>query len=450
MDQEPHIVIVPSPGMGHLIPLVEFAKELVLHHEFSVTIIISTTGSILLKSQKSVLEILPQGINRVFLPPVSFDDLPEDTRIQTKLTLTVTRSLPFLRDAIRSLVATTRLLALVTDHFGTDSFDVANEFNVPPYLFFTSSPLNLSFMLFDLPKMDKSVSCEYRDMPEPVVNIPGFSTLVHVSDLPDPVQDRKNDAYKWLLHNAKRFVLADGIILNSFGELAPGLIKVLQEEVTGKRPVYPIGPIIRTGSSHGSDGSDCLKWLDNQPSKSVLFISFGSGGTLSYDQLTELALGLEISEQKFLWVVKSPDEKTKGQGLVVPSWAPQIEILSHDSTGGFSTHCGWNSTVESVVHGVPMIAWPLFAEQKLNAVMLSEDIKVAVRPKSNENGLVRREEIARVVKSLIQGEEGLRIRERMDRLRNAAANALREEGSSTKSRLELLLKWKNHERIYQN
>jgi hydroquinone glucosyltransferase len=138
-------------------------------------------------------------------------------------------------------------------------------------------------------------------------------------------------------------------------------------------------------------------------------VSFGSGGTLSQEQIVELALGLELSNHKFLWVVRAPSnsanaaylsaqndvdplqflpsgflERTKEKGLVIPSWAPQIQILSHNSVGGFLTHCGWNSILESVVHGVPLITWPLFAEQKMNAVMLSEGIEVGLRPRVNE------------------------------------------------------------------
>ncbi|KAJ0054181.1 hypothetical protein Pint_00557 [Pistacia integerrima] len=337
MDQKPHIAVVPSPGMGHLIPLVEFAKQLVLHHEFALTFIVTSTGSELLKAQKSALDNLPPSINLIFLPPVSFEDLSKDTSIQAKLTLTITRSLSLISEVIRSLVSTSRLVALVTDHFGTDAFDVAVEFNVPPYLFFTSSPLQLAFLLFNLPTMDLNVSCEYRDMPTQVLDIPGFGVLVHVSDLPDPVQNRKSDAYKWFLHNTKRFVLAEGILINSFVDFGVRLIDALQEEGTGKPPVYPIGPLIRSSSSNETNGSDCLKWLDNQPSNSVLFVSFGSGGTLSYDQLNEFALGLEMSEQKFLWV-------------------------------------------------------------KLNALILSEDRKVALRPKANYNGIVGREEIAEIMR----------------------------------------------------
>ena len=217
--------------------------------------------------------------------------------------------------------------------------------------------------------------------------------------------------------------------------------------------------------------SECLRWLDNNSRGSVLYVSFGSGGTLSCAQQGELALGLEMSGQKFLWVVRRPNdeapnaaylsdksqfdpsevlpsgflERTKGQGLVVPSWAPQTQILSHGAAGGFLTHCGWNSTLESVVFGVPLITWPLFAEQKTNAMILVEDKKVALRPKANENGLVEREEIAKVVKDLMEGEEGKRLGQRMRDLKDAASRALSKDGSSTVALSELASKWANVE-----
>uniref|UniRef100_A0A5B7AF82 Glycosyltransferase n=1 Tax=Davidia involucrata TaxID=16924 RepID=A0A5B7AF82_DAVIN len=465
MEQTPHIAILPSPGMGHLIPLVEFAKRLVLHHHFSVTFIVPTDGPPS-KAQKAFLDSLPGGMSYVFLDPIDFSDLPVDVRIETRISLTVTRSLSSLRHVFKSLLVTTRLVALVVDLFGTDAFDVAKEFNVSPYVFYPSTAMALSLFLH-LPKLDESVSCEYRDLPEPV-QIPGCIP-VHGSDLLDPVQDRKNDAYKWVLHHAKRYRMAEGIMVNSFQDLEAGAIKALQEKEPDKPPVYPIGPLVQMGSSNGVDGSECLRWLDDQPSGSVLYISFGSGGTLSYDQLHELALGLEMSEQRFIWVVRSPNDKvanatyfsvqsqkdpfdflpkgfidrTRGSGLVVPSWAPQAQILSHGSTGGFLTHCGWNSILESVVNGVPLIAWPLYAEQKMNTVMLTEDLKVALRPKANENGLVGRVEITKAVKCLMEGEEGKGVRNRMRDLKDAAAKVLSQDGSSTKSLAELACKWNN-------
>ncbi|OAY62183.1 hydroquinone glucosyltransferase [Manihot esculenta] len=465
--QPTHVALLPSPGMGHLIPLVELAKRLVFQHNLSVTFIVPTDGPPS-EAQKSVLESLPTTISYTFLPAVDMSDLPTDAKIETIISLTVARSLPSLRQALKSLVESRRLVALVVDLFGTDAFDVAREFNISPYIFFPSTAMALS-LFFWLPKLDGMVSCEYRELEEPV-NIPGCKPI-HGKELLDPVQDRKNDAYKWLLHHTKRYRLAEGVMVNSFVDMEGGAIKALQEEEAGaKPPVYPVGPLVNMGSSSEGEESECLKWLDEQPHGSVLYVSFGSGGTLSYDQINELANGLEMSQQRFLWVVRSPSDgvanatffsvqsqkdpydflpkgfldRTKGRGLVVPSWAPQAQVLSHGSTGGFLTHCGWNSILESVVNGVPLIAWPLYAEQKMNAVMLTEDIKVALRPTRNsQNGLIERQEISKVVRSLMEGEEGKKVRNRMKDLKEAADRVLTQEGSSAKALSALALKWKN-------
>ena len=129
-------------------------------------------------------------------------------------------------------------------------------------------------------------------------------------------------------------------------------------------------------------------------------------------------------------------ERTKGQGLVVPFWAPQVQVLSHSSTDGFLTHCGWNSILKSIMHGIPLITWPLFAKQRLNAVLLDEDLKVALRPKANEKGIVDREEIAKVIKGLMVGVEGKKVTSHMKGLQIAAEKVVSADGSSTKALAE--------------
>ena len=465
MEETPHIAILTNPGMGHLIPFVELAKRLVLSHNFSVTCLVPTIGSPS-KAQETVLKCLPHGISYVFLPAVSFDDLKEDVRAEIKVSLTMSRSLSPLREVLKSIMIRTRLVALIVDPYGTDAFDLAEEFGVPSYIFFMSNAMALSFCLH-LPKLDEMISCEYRDLPEPV-KIPGCIP-VQGRDLMDPVRDRKNEAYKVFLHHVKRFTLAEGIIVNSFMDLEAGAVRALQDGGLVKPPVYPVGPLVRTWSRIGDDDdSECLRWLDGQPDGSVLYVSFGSGGTLSYDQVNELALGLEMSEQRFLWVLRTPNDRssnaayltnqsqndafdylpkgfrdrTRGQGLILPSWAPQIKVLSHSSVSGFLTHCGWNSTLESIMCGVPLIAWPLYSEQKMNAVMLTEGLQVALRPEVNKSGLVQREEIVRVVKGLMTG-GGHGVRIRAKELKEAATKALCDDGSSSKALLEFVLVCKN-------
>ncbi|KAM3685435.1 hypothetical protein ACJW31_11G117000 [Castanea mollissima] len=436
MEQKPHIAIFPSPGMGHLIPLVELAKLLALHHNFHITCIISVLGSPS-KAMKEVLQALPTSIDHVFLPSVSSEDL-EGLLPEVQTILTMTRSLPSLRDVLKS----TRFAAFIVDTFGMDALDVAKEFNISPYIFFLSNAFALSLVL-NLPKLDETISGEYRDQPEPL-KLPGCIPI-HGRDLAEPVQDRTSDWYKMFLRTTKRMRLAEGIMFNTFMEMEENAIKALLDEESKCLPLYPIGPIIQTGSSNQVKGSDCLRWLDNQPHGSVLFVCFGSGGTLSYEQTNELAFGLELSEQKFLWVVRTPNnesadaaylsdqtlennplaslpkgfvERTKGQGLVVPSWAPQVQVLSHSST-----------------------------EQRMNAVLLAEDLKVALRPKANEKGLVDQEEIAKVVKGLMVGEEGKKVHSRMKDLKDAAEKALSAEGSSTKALTDLASHWTNQARF---
>ncbi|KAD3069084.1 hypothetical protein R6Q59_016930 [Mikania micrantha] len=460
MERTPHVAIVPSSGMGHLIPLVEFAKRLKNNHNISTTFIIPNDGPLSI-SQNAFLDSLSNGLNYLLLPPVNSDDLPsEDAHMVTRISLIVTRSLDSLRDALKLLVAEKNMVALFIDLFGTDVFDVAVEYGLSPYVFFPSTAMLLS-LFFYLPKLDQMVSCEFKDLTEPV-QIPGCIP-VRGQDLPAVlVQDRKNDAYKWMLQNAKRYMMAEGIVVNSFKELEGRALKALLENEPGKPRIYPVGPLIQSGSISDVDGSGCLRWLDGQPCGSVLYISFGSGGTLSSNQINELAMGLELSKQRFIWVVRSPNDqpnaayfnshddkdplefipngflrRTIGKGLVVSSWAPQAQILSHSSTGGFLTHCGWNSILESVVHGVPAIAWPLYAEQKMNAEYLTEGIKVALRPAVDENGIVGHLEVTRVVKSLLDGEEGKAIRTRIRDLKVAATNVVSKDGCSTKTLEEL-------------
>nr|POF23408.1 hydroquinone glucosyltransferase [Quercus suber] len=419
MEQKPHIALLPSPGMGHLIPLVEFAKLLLHHHDFHITCIIPTTGSPS-KAMKEVLQALPTSIDHVFLPLVNLEDL-KGAKPGLQIALTMTRSLPSLH-----------------------ALDVAKELNVSPYIFYSTNAMVFSLVLH-LPKLDETVSCEYRDLPEPV-KLPGCIPI-HSRDLIDPMQDRTSEWYKMFLLRAKQMRLAEGIFINTFMELDGNAITALEEE-TKNLSLYTIGPIIQSGSSNPVEG----------------------GATLSYDQMNELALGLELSKQKFLWVVRSPNnelanaayladqtldnnplsflpkgfiERTKEQGLVVPSWAPQAQVLSHNSTGGFLSHCGWNSTLESIMQGIPIIAWPLFAEQRMNAILLTEVLKVALRSKANEKGLVDQEEIAKVIKGLMVGEEGKKVHNHMKNLKIAAEKALSPNGSSTKALADLASQWTN-------
>ncbi|TKY66290.1 Hydroquinone glucosyltransferase [Spatholobus suberectus] len=459
-----HIAIVSSPGFSHLVPIIEFTKRLVkLHPNFHVTCIIPSLGSTP-ESSKAYLKTLPSNIDSIFLPPISKEQLPQGAYVGILIQLTITLSLPSIHEVLKSLSSKVHLTALVADVFGFQVLEFAKEFNALSYIYFPGSAMTLSLLLHQ-PKLDEEVSGEYKDLKEPI-KLPGCVPLLGV-DLPAPTQNRSSEAYKSFLERAKAMVIADGIIINTFLEMELDAIRALEELQNRKIRLYTMGPITRKGSSTEADESDkCLRWLDTQPPCSVLYVSFGSGGTLSQHQINELAWGLELSCQRFLWVLRAPSdsasaayleaanegplqflpsgflERTKEKGLVVPLWAPQVQVLSHSSVGGFLSHCGWNSTLESVQEGVPLITWPLFAEQRMNAVMLADGLKVALRPKFNEDGIVEKEEIAKVMKCLMEGEEGKGMRERMRNLKESAANALK-DGSSTQTLSKLASQWEN-------
>ncbi|MED6200357.1 hypothetical protein PIB30_084259, partial [Stylosanthes scabra] len=160
-----------------------------------------------------------------------------------------------------------------------------------------------------------------------------------------------------------------------------------------------------------------IRWLDEKLEQkcSVLYVSFGSQPEVSHEQLEEIAFGLEESSVSFLWVITKKnwdlpegfEERVKSKGMVVREWVDQREILMHESVRGFLSHCGWNLMLESVCAGVPILAWPLAADQHLNAKMVDEEIRVGVRVETSDGylrGFVRREGLKKTATQLMEGE----------------------------------------------
>jgi hypothetical protein len=191
-------------------------------------------------------------------------------------------------------------------------------------------------------------------------------------------------------------------------------------------------------------------------------------GLFSKEQLREIAFGLERSGHRFLWVVRNPPsdkksvalsahpnidldsllpegflDRTKERGLVLKSWAPQVAVLNHPSVGGFVSHCGWNSVLEAVCAGVPLVAWPLYAEQRVNRIFLVEEMKLALPMNESDNGFVSSAEVEERVLGLMESEEGKLIRERTTAMKIAAKAALNEGGSSRVALSKLVESWKD-------
>ncbi|KAI3890226.1 hypothetical protein MKW92_002686 [Papaver armeniacum] len=260
---------------------------------------------------------------------------------------------------------------------------------------------------------------------------------------------------------------SDGMLCNSVEEVDAVGLEALRNHMESK-PVWPIGPLLpsfllrqddqnknnakslvpqsRTGKEFGISPESCIEWLNQQKPSSVLFISFGSQNTISAPKMKELALGLEKSGKSFIWTLKPPrgfenisefesEWLPEGfvermgitkKGFLVKNWVPQLEILCHRSTGAFLSHCGWNSVFESLSQGVPIIGWPLFAEQPYNSKMLQEEMGVCVELARGDETELCSEDVKKVIEQVMNSSKGDEMRKKATVIAEKIGVAMRE------------------------
>ncbi|MBA0625197.1 hypothetical protein Godav_010425 [Gossypium davidsonii] len=234
-----------------------------------------------------------------------------------------------------------------------------------------------------------------------------------------------------------------GGIINTFEELESAYVR----EYKKIRKSWCIGPVSlshkneldtdKRGNKTSINKQECLKWLDSQEPNSVIYACLGSISTIKFPELKELGLGLEASDKPFIWVLRGKnatsnqvekwikedgfEERTKGRGLIIVGWAPQVLILSHSAIGGFLTHCGWNSTIEGISAGVPLITLPLLGDQFCNQKLVVQILKIGVnlgieKPTmfgDEESGFILKKEVKNAIYQLIdEGNEGIERRKR--------------------------------------
>ncbi|XP_022740171.1 anthocyanidin 3-O-glucosyltransferase 5-like [Durio zibethinus] len=454
---KPHAVILSSPGLGHLIPVLELGRHLVTAHDSKVTIFVVSSGTSAAESQVIESSMSLKLCEVIVLPPPNISDLVDaDAAVFTRIAVLMREIRPAFSSAMSSLRFPPTVL--IVDFFGNESLEIADEFKIPKFVYVPSHAWFLALTIY-LPILHEAVNGEYVDEKEGLF-IPGCRP-VQPEEVVDPMLSRSDQQYLEYLSMAIKISKSDGILVNTWEELEPATLAALRDDKLwgriSKAPIYPVGPITKQTRPIDSN-KKLFEWLDKQPSESVLFVSFGSGGVLSKEQMRELAWGLELSQQRFIWVVRTPAvksgdgsfftvgngnndipsylpegflDRTNNVGLVISDWAPQVEILSHSAVGGFFSHCGWNSTLESIINEVPLIAWPLYAEQKMSATLLVEDLRIALRSKTlPSKGIVEREEIKMLVKRIMVDEEGHAIRARVKELKLSAKKAWNENGSS--------------------
>jgi hypothetical protein len=452
--------VVLYPSQGHLSSMLELGKLILKHRpSVSVTFVMSNPSTELV-SANPFITFIPLPEVSLPTPITSFLDLVASFFEIPKL------NNPDLHQTLSSLSASSNIKALIIDFFCSPAFEfLSSRLDIPIYYFNSSGACGLSMFLY-MPTLDKNTTESLKDL-DILVEVPG-APKVPSKDIPPVLCDRSHRVYQYFVDTGKQMFRSAGVVVNTFESLEPNTFKAIQERKCIPNeplpPIFCVGPLAITGESRKEN--ECLTWLDSQPSRSVLYLCFGSMGVFSSSQLKEIAIGLEKSGVRFLWAVRAPKEdgqtqarktgiatepclesifpegfldRTKDRGFIVKSWAPQLAILNHGSVGGFVTHCGWKSILEAVCAGVPMLGWPLFAEQKMNRVSLVEEMKVGLAVKlADEDDFVSAAELEERVTELMNSKKGEALRERVKALREAAVVA-KSEGGSTYVAMERLV-----------
>ncbi|KFK39499.1 hypothetical protein AALP_AA3G251700 [Arabis alpina] len=459
------LIFVPAPGISHLRSSVEMAKLLVDREpRLSVTVIIlpltfrgqmgvddsAYVSALSAASNDSLRYVLVEENQQPTAWPKNQNHI-EDQKLNVRLVVAK------LMDDYSKVPDSPRIAGFVMDMFCVSMVDVANEFNVPSYLFYTSNAGNLALKfhvqtLYDDVDVDKYglTETEFEDSEAELI-VPSMTRPYPVKCLPYFF------ASKQLLPIIERFREVKGIMVNTVYELEPYALKFFSSGDSDTPPVYPVGPMLHLKNQVDQKPSEILDWLDEQPAKSVVFLCFGSMGGFSEEQAREIAIALDRSGLRFLWSLrrasldtKFPGEftnleeilpegffdRTKERGKVV-GWAPQVAVLGKPAIGGFVTHCGWNSMLESLWFGVPTAAWPLYAEQKFNAFEMVEELGLAVEIKKHWRGdllsgvasdTVTADDIEKGVKCLMEQDSD--VRKRVKEMSEKCHLALMDGGSS--------------------
>ncbi|PON81078.1 UDP-glucuronosyl/UDP-glucosyltransferase [Trema orientale] len=442
-----HVIFFPFMAQGHLIPTIDMAK-LFASKGSKVTIL--TTSYFTPFLSKKIENSAQIDIFNIRVPAAEVG-LPEGIDSAhaagtPEMTEKFFKACGKLGPQLDQILERHRPVCLVADMFFPWATDVAAKYGIPTLLFHGTCYFALcgSTSVF-LHEPHKRVSSDL----EPFI-LPNFPDQVEFTASRVPHFMRHDDSTELTkLFKALKEVefKSYGVLVNSFYELEPAYADHYRK-VLGRK-AWNIGPLFLYNKGSNSDEHECLKWLDSKKPNSVVYVSFGSMANFDDEQLKEIATGLEASGQQFVWVVKKEkkegvkeewlpegfEERIKGKGLIIRGWAPQVPILEHEAVGGFVTHCGWNSTQESVCAGVPMVTWPIAAEQFYNEKLVTQILRVGVEVGAKKwkrlvGDFVKRDAIERAVSRVMGGEEAEEMRSRVKRLAEMARSAVKEGGSS--------------------
>ncbi|KAG5541767.1 hypothetical protein RHGRI_021560 [Rhododendron griersonianum] len=438
---KPHAVIVPYPAQGHMNPMLKVAK-LLYQKGFHITFVINEFNKqrLLRACGPAALDGIPSFCFAAISDglPVPEEGKRQDTRVCCEALSRDTPLLFFrqLVDDLRSSANVPPITCIVCDGVMSFPLKVAKELDVPCALFWTPSACGFLCYSYFRTLVEKGLtplkdeSCLTNGYLDTVVDFILAMEGIRLRDLPNFVRTTNPDdiMLNFVINEIEKAYKGSAIILNTIDDLEHGVLDALSKMFP---PVYAIGPLQllekiqmpqnseleSIGVNLWREDLECLDWLDKKEPKSVIYVNFGSMARMTAQELLEFGWGLANSKQNFMWGIRpdlvlgeSPgfppefEAEIKERGLLL-TWTPQEKILCHPSIGGFLTHCGWNSLLESIVGGVPMICWPVGAEQTTNCWFACKHWGLGLKITE-----VKRVEVERLVRELMVGESGKKMK----------------------------------------
>ncbi|XP_057958100.1 UDP-glycosyltransferase 89B2-like [Malania oleifera] len=413
-----HVLLCPFPASGHIIPLLDLARHLLIRG-LTLTIWVTPANLPLLQP---LLSSHPSSLQPLVLSP---PEVPA-TGLAAKI-----RAFGELYDPILGWFRShpSPPAAILSDFFLGWTLHLAREVGVPRIVFSPSSAFAIAVsnsIWRDLPKNGDPENANFVVSFPKVPNSPKYPWW----QLSKIYRDSKEGDPDWEFF--RNGILANmaswGVVFNSFYQLESVYIDHLKEEL-GHDRVWTVGPLLppdhdpvratNRGGSSSVPSHDVFRWLDKLADRSVVYVCFGSRCVLTQAQMNVLATGLELSGVHFIWCARTlNEEQTRSdggkipdgfedrvveRGFVIKGWAPQVAILSHRAVGAFLTHCGWNSTLEGLVAGVVMLTWPMDSDQFTDAKFLVDQLGVGIRVGENTQNIPDSAQLAQILSESVDG-----------------------------------------------
>ncbi|XP_039142582.1 scopoletin glucosyltransferase-like [Dioscorea cayenensis subsp. rotundata] len=456
--QDLHILFFPYMAPGHILPMINMAK-LFANRGVRTTILTTPANTSIVKpiisNSPIELALIPFPSAAAGLPEgcENLSSVPSTNLIPYFLRAVVMLSEPF-DQILKELHPNITII----DGFFPWTIDITSKLGITQLVFYGTGFFPVCLIdSIEKYKPHETLPDETKSFLVP--GIPHRIELLKTQVLDTSKTNKERQEFFNKVRDADK--RSYGVVMNTFYELEPDYVEHYRT-VIGRR-AWHIGPVslysedmIKSTTTTSTDRNhECLSWLDGKESGSVLYVCFGSLSTFRGEQILEIALGLEASNHAFILVVPKPVERDENmdwmpegfegriniegkKGFIIRGWAPQLLILNHKAVGGFMTHCGWNSTLEGVCAGLPMITWPLFADQFYNEKLVVDVLKIGVAVgmkehvlKPEDRPLIHGMEIERAVNCVMGvGEEAEAMRKRARELGEMAKSAVMVDGSS--------------------